>query len=114
LPQVKAGRLRALAVGGAQRSPVAPDIPTVAESGLPGYNSSGWNGIMGPAGMPRPIVEKLHAAIGKALASSDLKEQFAAQGAETFGDTPAQFAQHIRNEYVRFGKAVRDAGVRLE
>jgi tripartite-type tricarboxylate transporter receptor subunit TctC len=114
LPQVKAGRLRALAVGGAQRSPVAPEIPTVAESGLPGYNSSGWNGIMGPAGMPQPIVEKLHAAISKALASSDLKELFAAQGAETYGDTPAQFAQHIRTEYARFGKAVKDAGVRLE
>ncbi len=114
LPQVKAGRLRALAVGGMQRSPVAPDIATVAESGLPGYNSSGWNGIMGPKGMPATIVAKLHAAIATALAANDLKEQFAAQGAETFGDTPAQFAQHIRDEYVRFGKAVKDAGVRLE
>jgi tripartite-type tricarboxylate transporter receptor subunit TctC len=114
LPHVKSRRLRALAVGGALRSPVAPDIPTVAESGLPGYNSSGWNGIMGPAGMPQPIVEKLHAAIARALASGDLKEQFAVQGAETFSDTPAQFAKHIRDEYVRFGKAVKDAGVKLE
>ena len=114
LPQVKAGRLRALAVGGAQRSPVAPEIPTVAESGLPGYNSSGWNGIMGPAGMPQIVVDKLQAAIVKALASGDLREQFAAQGAETFGSTPAQFARHIRDEYVRFGKAVKDAGVKLE
>ena len=114
LPQVKAGRLRALAVGGAQRSSVAPDIPTVAESGLPGYNSNGWNGIMGPAGLPPAIVNTLHAAIAKALASSELKEQFAAQGAEPFGNTPAQFAQHVRDEYVRFGKAVKDAGVKLD
>jgi tripartite-type tricarboxylate transporter receptor subunit TctC len=114
LPHVKSGRLRALAVGGTQRSPVAPDIPTVAESGLPGYNSSGWNGIMGPAGLAKPIVEKLHAAIAKALASSDLKELFAVQGAETFSNTPVEFAQHIREEYVRFGKAVKDAGVKLE
>ncbi len=114
LPQVKAGRLRALAVGGAQRSSVAPDIPTVAESGLPGYNSNGWNGIMGPAGLAPAIVGKLHAAIAKALASSGLKEQFAAQGAEPYGDTPAQFARHVRDEYVRFGKAVKDAGVKLE
>jgi tripartite-type tricarboxylate transporter receptor subunit TctC len=114
LPQVKAGRLRALAVGGLQRSPVAPDIPTVAESGLPGYNSSGWNGIMGPAGLPPTVIEKLHAAIAKALASGELKDQFAAQGAETFGDTPAQFARHVRDEYTRFGSAVKDAGVKLE
>ena len=114
LPHVKSGRLRALAVGGTQRSPVAPDIPTVAESGLPGYNSSGWNGIVGPAGLPQSVVVKLHAAIVKALASNDLKELFAAQGAETFSNTPEQFAKHIRDEYVRFGKAVKDAGVRLE
>ena len=114
LPHVKSGRLRALAVGGTQRSPVAPDIPTVAESGLPGYNSSGWNGIVGPAGLPQPVVVKLHAAIVKSLASNDLKELFAAQGAETFSNTPEQFAKHIRDEYVRFGKAVKDAGVRLE
>ena len=114
LPHVKSGRLRALAVGGTQRSPVAPDIPTVAESGLPGYNSSGWNGIVGPAGLPQSVVVKLHAAIVKALASGDLKELFAAQGAETFSNTPEQFAKHIRDEYVRFGKAVKDAGVRLE
>jgi tripartite-type tricarboxylate transporter receptor subunit TctC len=114
LPHVKSGRLRALAVGGARRSPVTPDIPTVAEAGLPGYNSSGWNGIMGPAGMPQPVVARLHAAIAKALAASDLKEQFALQGAETFSDTPAEFAQHIHAEYLRFGKAVRAAGLKLE
>ena len=114
LPHVKTGRLRALAVGGAQRSRVAPDIPTVAESGLPGYNSSGWNGIMGPAGMPQAVIGKLHTAIAQALAANDLKEQFAVQGAETYGNTPAQFAQHVRNEYVRFGKAVKDAGLKLE
>jgi tripartite-type tricarboxylate transporter receptor subunit TctC len=114
LPQVKAGRLRALAVGGVQRSPVAKDIPTVSESGLPGYNSSGWNGIMGPPKLPKSIVDKLHAAIATALASNDLKEQFAAQGAETFSNTPEQFAKHIRDEYVRFGKAVQDAGVKLD
>jgi tripartite-type tricarboxylate transporter receptor subunit TctC len=114
LPQVKAGRLRALAVGGVQRSPVAKDIPTVSESGLPGYNSSGWNGIMGPPKLPKAIVDKLYAAITTALASNDLKEQFAAQGAETFSNTPEQFAKHIRDEYVRFGKAVQDAGVKLD
>jgi tripartite-type tricarboxylate transporter receptor subunit TctC len=114
LPHVKSGRLRALAVGGARRSPVTPDIPTVAESGLPGYNSSGWNGIMGPAGMPQPVVGKLHAAIAKALAAGDLKEQFALQGAEPYGNTPVEFARHVRDEYVRFGKAVKDAGVKLE
>jgi tripartite-type tricarboxylate transporter receptor subunit TctC len=114
LPHVRSGRLRALAVGGVQRSPVAPEIPTVAESGVPGYNSSGWNGIMGPRGLPKPIVAKLHDAIAKALASPDVKESFAAQGAEPFSDTPEQFAQHVRNEYVRFGKAVKDAGLKVE
>jgi tripartite-type tricarboxylate transporter receptor subunit TctC len=114
LPHVKTGRLRALAVGGAQRSPVIPEMPTVAESGLPGYSSSGWNGIMGPPRLPQPVVAKLHGAIARALASPEIKEQFALQGAEPFGDTPEHFAQHVREEYVRFGKAVKDAGVKIE
>ena len=114
LPHVKSGRLRALAVGGVRRSPSAPEIPTVAESGLPGYNSSGWNGIMGPRGMPQTVVARLHEAIVKALTAGDLREQFAIQGAETISNTPAQFAQHIRDEYVRFGRAVKDAGLKLE
>ena len=68
----------------------------------------------GSAGLPKPIVAKLHDAIAKALASPDVKELFAAQGAEPFSDTPEQFAQHVRNEYVRFGKAVKDAGLKVE
>ncbi len=114
LPQVKAGRLRALATSGAKRTPLAPDLPTVAESGVPGYELEVWFGLVAPAGTPREIVEKLNAEVTTILAMPDVRERFLAQGVEPLGSTPAQFAEHIRAQMAKWGKVVREAGVKAE
>jgi tripartite-type tricarboxylate transporter receptor subunit TctC len=114
LPQVKAGKLRALAVTGAQRSPVVPDVPTVAEAGLPGYSATGWIGVVGPAKMPPAIANKLQAAISKALADPDLRKTLVDQAAEPIGSTPADFAKFIDAETAKWAIAVRGANLSIE
>ena len=114
LPQVKAGKLRALAVTGAQRSPVVPDVPTVAEAGLPGYSATGWIGVVGPAKMPPAIANKLQAAIAKALADPDLRKTLVDQAAEPIGSTPADFAKFIDAETAKWAIAVRGANLSIE
>ncbi|MGZ5036368.1 MAG: tripartite tricarboxylate transporter substrate binding protein [Usitatibacter sp.] len=114
LPQVKAGRLRALAQTGASRSAVAPDIPTVAEAGVPGYELTVWFGLVAPAGTPREVVGKLNAEVLKILAMPDVRERFLAQGVEPLGSTPEEFRDHIRAQMAKWGKVVRDAGVQAE
>jgi tripartite-type tricarboxylate transporter receptor subunit TctC len=114
LPQVKAGKLRALAVASLQRAQAAPEIPTIAESGLPGYSVSAWKGLMAPAGTPRPIIDKLHNAVVKALAVPDLQRRMTETGAEPVGNTPEQFAEFIRVEAKKWGDLVRSTGTRLE
>jgi len=114
MPQVRAGKLRALAQSGSRRSPVAPDLPTVAEAGVPGYEVTVWFGLVAPAGTPRAIVAKLNAEVLRILAMPDVRERFLAQGVEPLGSTPDEFATHIRAQMDKWGKVVRDAGVKAE
>ena len=114
LPHVRAGKLRAIAVGGTTRSPALPEVPTVAEAGIPEYFSGTWYGVMVPKGTPDAIAGTLHGAIVKTLAASELREQILMQGAEPKTNTPAAFARFVRDEYERIGKVVKLAGVTAE
>jgi tripartite-type tricarboxylate transporter receptor subunit TctC len=113
-PHVKAGRLRALAVTGSQRSSVLPDLPTIAESGVPGYDFSTWVGALVPRGAPTTTVNTLNALITRAVTSPDLSARFAEQGADIIASSPAQFAAHIKNELARWAKVVKESGIRAE
>lgn len=114
LPHVRSGKLRPIAVGSAKRSPILPDVPTVAEAGLPGYNSGLWFGIMVPKSTPRPIVERLNLAVVKAVQSQDVRDQFATQGADPVSGTPEEYARFIREDYDTIGRVVKSAGIKPE
>ena len=114
LPQVKAGRLRALGSSGTKRSPLTPDVPTVAEAGVAGYEVTVWFGVVAPAGTPREIVSKLNAEVTRILALPDVRERFLAQGVEPVGSTPEQFGEHIKAQMAKWAKVVQDAGVKAE
>jgi len=114
LPHIKAGKLRGLAVTGSRRLASMPDLPTIAESGLPGYEASSWYGVLAPAGTPREIVARLNAELVKALAQPEVRTSLLAEGAEPIGGSPEQFASHIRSEMERLGKLIREAKIRLE
>jgi tripartite-type tricarboxylate transporter receptor subunit TctC len=113
-PNVQAGQVRALATTGDQRSSVLPDIPTVAEAAVPGYEATIWLGIMAPAGTPKPIVDKLNAEIQKALAKPELREQWAQQGAVPMVMTPAEFDAYIRKDIEKWAQVVKAAGIKAE
>ena len=113
-PHIKDGRLRALAVTSRERWSSAPEVPTVAELGYPGFDVSSWQGIVVPAGTPREVVERLNRELVKVLASQDVKDQFAQHGAESSPSTPEQFGAYIRQEMARWQKVARDAGVKPE
>ncbi|AOY94911.1 LacI family transcriptional regulator [Cupriavidus sp. USMAA2-4] len=112
MPFVRQGKLRALAVATAQRAATLPDLPTVAEAGLPGYAFDSWFGVLAPAGTPKEIVDALNAQIAKALVAPDVRERLAAQGAEARGSTPQAFAATLRSEVARLAPVVRQAGIR--
>jgi tripartite-type tricarboxylate transporter receptor subunit TctC len=115
LPQVKAGKLRALAVTTLKRSPAVPDLPTVAESGLPGFDLTTWFGVFVPAGTPRATVVQLNAEIVKALASKDLADRLAAMGAAPpENNTPESFAAFVRAEAAKYAQVVRSSGARVD
>jgi tripartite-type tricarboxylate transporter receptor subunit TctC len=114
MPYVKAGRLRLLAVTTAKRSTAAPEVPTVAESGVPGFDVSSWFGVLAPAGTPREVIDRLHTEIAQILTTKEVKERLAADGAEPVGNTPEEFAAYIRSELVKWGKVVKGAGIRPE
>jgi tripartite-type tricarboxylate transporter receptor subunit TctC len=113
-PHAKAGRVRALAVSSAHRSDALPDVPTIAEAGVPGYEAKTWNGLVGPAGMPRPIVTKLNAELNAALATPAIRERFAAMGAEPSPVTPEQFGALVKSEYVKWGEVVRRSRAKID
>jgi tripartite-type tricarboxylate transporter receptor subunit TctC len=110
--QIKGGKLRAIAVGSAKRVPSLPDVPTIAESGYPGFETSQWYGILLPAGTPAPIVERLHREIVAALAKPDTTRRIVEDGGVAVGNTPAEFAALIAREEKRWGEVVRSAGVK--
>ncbi len=114
IPHVKGGKLRALAVTTAKRSPALPDVPTIAEAGVPGYEATSWFGLLAPAGTPAPVVAKLNASILKALADPEVKKKLAEQGAEPHGEKPEQFAAFIESETVKWGKVVKESGASLD
>ncbi len=114
LPQVKAGKLRALGSSGTQRSALAPDVPTVSEAGVPGYEVMVWFGLVAPAGTPREVVMKLNAEVTRILALPDVRERFLSQGVEPVGSTPEQFGEHIKAQMAKWARVVNDAGVKAE
>lgn len=113
-PHAKAGSVRALAVSGAKRSPGFPDLPTVAEAGVPGYEAGTWTGVIAPAGVPRAIVDKLNAAINKAIASPAFIEKFTAIGDEPGGGTPEQYAEAIRKDSAKWAEVIKRSGAKLD
>jgi tripartite-type tricarboxylate transporter receptor subunit TctC len=114
LPQIKAGKLRAIAVTSLKRAPVLPDVPTISESGLPGFEASSWFGVLAPAGTPAPIVARINAEVNKWLQSADARERLLSQGAEAAGGTPEQFAHHIRAETEKWAKVVKASGAKVD
>lgn len=114
MPHVRGNRLRALAIGSPKRSAVAPEIPTFAEAGLPGFAASTWFGLFAPANTPRPIVMQLHAEIVKALAIPEIRNRLESVGAEPAGNTPDQFTAQIRSDIDRYVKVAREANIRAE
>ncbi len=114
LPQVQAGKLRGIAVTSAQRSPAAPDIPTVAESGLPGFEADAWYGVLAPAKTPPAVVERLNAAIRKVVATPAIRDKLAAQGYTIKVDSPAEFTAYVRSETDKWGKVVKESGATPE
>lgn len=114
MQHIKAGRLRPLAVTGAQRSPAVPDVPTIAESGFPGFQATAWYGVLATAGTPKPIVNRLHDEIVRALALPDVKERLNNVGFELVGGTPDEFAAFIKSEIAKWTRVVRDAHISAE
>jgi tripartite-type tricarboxylate transporter receptor subunit TctC len=114
LPQVKGGKLRALAVTSAKRSPTAPDVPTIAESGLPGYDVQSWFGLNAPAKTPAPIVSKLNAEVNKVLASKDVQDRLAELGAVATTMSPSEFGTFIDAEIKRWAPVVKESGAKPE
>ncbi|MFP5472789.1 MAG: Bug family tripartite tricarboxylate transporter substrate binding protein [Gammaproteobacteria bacterium] len=110
IQHVRSGKLRPIAVTTAKRSPELPDVPTIAEAGVPGYEATSWFGMFAPAGTPKPVLDKLHAALIKVLNQADVKKKIAEQGGDAVAETPAQFAAFIKAESVKWGKVVKESG----
>ena len=110
---VNAGRLRALAATGTKRSLLFPDVPTVAQAGLPGYSAASWFGILAPAGTPKPVINRLNQEINKAFAAPEIKAAYAAEGLEPAGGTPEDIAKSIRDGMAQWGQLIRDLGIQL-
>ena len=114
IQHVRSGKLRAVAVTTAHRSPELPNLPTIAESGLPGFEATSWFGLLAPAGTPPAVISKLSLAIIKVLGQADVKKRISEQGGEVISETPEQFAAFIRSENTRFAKVIKDAGIKPE
>ncbi|HEY5580114.1 MAG TPA: tripartite tricarboxylate transporter substrate binding protein [Rhodoferax sp.] len=114
IQHVRSGKLRPLAVTTANRSPELPNVPTIAEAGLPGYEATSWFGLFAPAGTPPAVISKLNTAIVKVLGQADVRKKISEQGAEVYSETPEQFAAFIQKEVVKWGKVVRDSGASVD
>ena len=114
LPHVQAGKLRALAVTGPKPTPLVPGVPTVAESGVPGFTMTSWWGILAPAGTPQPIVTQLNTELVRILKLADVKNSFAVLGVDTTFSTPGEFTAHIKSEVAQYSKLIKDIGFKIE
>ena len=114
VPPVKAGRLRALGVTGAARSATLPDVPTIDEAGVPGYEATSWNALLAPASTPRGVILKVNGALTESLRAPKVKEILASSGAEAAGGSPEDLARFLRAEIVKWGKVVKAAGINPE
>jgi tripartite-type tricarboxylate transporter receptor subunit TctC len=113
-PQVKSGKVRGLGVSSAKRSAVFPDIPTIAEAGVPGYETNAWGGVIAPAGVPKAVIARLNAEINQALAAPALKERYAVIDTEPVGGTPEQFAEFVRTESAKWADVVKKSGAKVD
>jgi tripartite-type tricarboxylate transporter receptor subunit TctC len=114
LSHIKSGRLRALAVTSAQRSPELPSVPTVAESGYRGFEASTWYGLLAPAGTPASVIARLNAEVNRALATQEVRARLASEGGETLGGSPEQFAAFLAAEHAKWGRVVRESGAKVD
>ena len=114
IQHIQSGRLRALAVSRAQRNPALPDVPTVAEAGVPGYEAIEWNGVMVPAGTPAAAIRRIHQALAKALAAPAMKERIIGVGAEVVGSSPEEFTAFIKSEFTAWAKVIKETGIKVE
>ena len=114
MPVIRDRRVKAIGIAAAKRSPAAPDIPTMAESGLPGFEVASWYGLLAPAGTPREIITRLHAEVVKAVASPEVRERFQSFGAEPVGSSPEEFATQIKNDIAKWAKVAKTANVRAD
>ncbi len=113
-PHIRAGKLRGLGVGKVKRSPLFPEMPTIAEAGVKGYEANNWNGVVAPTGTPRPAIERLHQEIVATLKEPAIADRMARAGLEPVGDTPAEFAQYLKSEAAKWGKLIKSAGIKPE
>ena len=113
VPNIRAGKLVGLGVASPARSPLAPDLPTVAE-GVPGFEADSWNGLMAPAGTQQPVIARIQAEVAKFVHDADVKERFATLGADPLGNTPAEFARFLQEETLRYARLVREAKIKVE
>ena len=114
VPYVRAGRLRALAVTSLKRSRATPDIPTMAEAAIPGFENAAWHGLMAPSGTPAAVIEKLHAEVTRVLRLPEIIERMASQGVDVIGGSPAELAAFIKQDLLKYEKLVKSAGLRVE
>ena len=114
LPQIRAGRIRGLAVSTAKRSAFAHELPTVAEAGLAGFEVFGWNGLLAPAGTPKPVIAKLHGEITRTLRTPEVRERIAGFGFEPVGNSPEEFAEFVKADIARWAKVAKESGARID
>jgi len=114
MPHIKSGKLKALAIAGSHRSSAMPDLPTVSEAGVPGFQSGSWQGLLAPAGTPPEIVAKIHDAVVKVLNEPEMKQRLADQGAEVVANTPEEFAVFIREDTAKWAQIVKTSGIKIE
>jgi len=113
-PHARSGRVRGLAVSGATRTATMPELPTIAEAGVPGYEATTWTGIVAPAGVPKEIIARLNAEINKVVATPSLKEKFAMIGSDPASGSPEQFGEFIRKEYAKWADVVKRSGAKVD
>ncbi|MDY0105503.1 MAG: tripartite tricarboxylate transporter substrate binding protein [Giesbergeria sp.] len=114
IPHVRSGKLRPIAISTAKRSADLPDVPTIAEAGVPGYEATSWFGLFAPAATPKPVLDKISAALSKVLTNAEVKKKIDDQGGEPANETPAQFADFIQKESLKWGKVVKESGASLD